>query len=278
MTQKATRRKQQKPLQDEVCLPVVQLGTTLRSENGSVDNFWAYTAEKRLTGLPGLKHAQGTSRYPKYKNMYEFSKRNKSIIPLHKGYWKIPGLSKNILVNHSDEGFAKKHLKERGMYETKFRDWYSRLVHENTVVLPPIKTSTRVREDVPDSTKLSEKNYISKQLLQPGSVKQFEQHELRFPYIDSKGTMCRECQRNNTGSVLGTYLPRSNKSPGYCKSPDMVGHVVEKDHCDVLGERYCKKCTEKQYKRFSKEIEQSLLSTSDTTCMHKITPSLHATI
>lgn len=267
MAQRTLKRKRKKADPREVYLPVVQLGTTLKSENDDVDDIWTISTEDRHMEKCQPKHSQGKN--PTYRNIYEFSQKHRTNIPLHKGYWKIPGLTNNLLGGHSEDFLAKRHLKEKGLYETKFRNWYSRLVHENTVVLPPIQTSTRAQENVTDSKGLSEKNYILSHLHNSGPVKRFARDEIHFPSVFSNRMGCRECRRIYTSEMFTeNYLSRNLTSPACCKSPDEVENRIGIHHCDVLGERYCKKCTEKRNRRFSKALEESVPSSSGNAYVH----------
>ena len=274
MMQKVPRLRRHKVLQSEVCLPVVQLGTTLRSENGSVDNIWAYSTEKRLRSLSHTKQAPDTPRSTKYKNMFEFSQQNKNIMPLHKAYWKIPGLPNNILGNNSDGFHHKKSLKEKGIYETKFRNWYNHLEQENTVILPPIQNTNRIRDFGHDSAR-GQENSILKPSKISMSAKWNEQDVRRLPQIlDVTQTNNFARKRNNTSSNFGKLLSRTYNPGIRNKSPEMTRHSLENHHCDVLGERYCKICTERWSRHISKEIEGNWFP-PDTTLGNSVSSSLY---
>ena len=264
VTQYPPRRRRQNVGPDELCLPVVNLGASLKPENQDLDEIWTYSSEPSPLYRQNYQNVNErqtpASKSPEYKNIYELSRAYKTSLPLNKGYWKIPGLSKNLIGDHSKGSGT--HLKEKGVYEAKFRKWYNNNVHENTVILPPMQTSTR--ENVYDAAKVAEKNYIWRHTHVSNPFKRFSRSEIHLPRIYSNCLGCRECRRIYTNEIFTeNYLSRNNKSPMCCKSPDMADSSVGIHHCDVLGERYCKNCIEKRNKRFSRQLENSIFSVTD---------------
>lgn len=258
MTQKAPgrRRLNTSGITGEMRLSVVHLGTTLKAENHDVDDVWSYSAEQ---GSGGHREIRKSSKSP-YKNMYELSRKNKNDIPLNKGYWKIPGLSSNLLGDYSKDFLSKKHLKGKGIYEAKFRKWYSTLEQEKSLILPPIKTTTLAHDSVFDPSKLEEKNYISQHLSSSSPLKRFARDQVHLPRIYSNCLGCRDCRRTYTNEIfIENYLTRNNILPMCGKSPDEPGNISGIHHCDVLGERYCKNCIEKRNRRFSQQLEDSVV-------------------
>ena len=274
MTQHPQKRRRQIVRPDEITLPVVHLGASLKPENHDLDELWTYSpAPSPLYSKTSPKSDKDTQtpvpKSPKHKNIFELSNAYKTSLPLNKGYWKIPGLSTNLIGFHSKESLSKTASKDKGVYERKFRNWYNNCLHDNPRMLPPIQNSTSTRENVYDATKVAEKKYISRQIHVSSPYKRFSRSEVHLPKIYSNCLGCRECRRNYTGEIFTeNYLSRNDKSPMCCKSPDMTFSSIGRHHCDVLGERYCKDCIEKRNKRFSRKLEDNILSLSGINNTH----------
>ncbi|XP_045198856.2 uncharacterized protein LOC123553177 [Mercenaria mercenaria] len=252
----------------EVLPTVVQLGSTLPAKRAYENDIWTPFIPERKEISPRTESLH-TVKCPKFKNLYEYNKKHNDKFNLKRNLWKIPSLGNNFLP------FQKKspHSSSEeviGLYRPKFHRWYSRLVHENTVVLPPIETSERVKDDVPDSSKLSEKKYIVEQHKRTGPRERFTRDELYIPNVYSQCFTCRECQKQYANDVFNQTWQLRNASTPTCNTSNSSAKraVLKRQHCDVLGERYCKSCIEKRNKNFSLQIEDKLLNSNDLDKVH----------
>ena len=145
MTQHPLKRRRQIVRPDKITLPVVHLGASLKPENNDIDELWTYSpAPSPLYSKTSPKSDKDTQtpvpKSPKHKNIFELSNAYKTSLPLNKGYWKIPGLSTNLIGFHSNkESLSKTVSKEKDVYERKFRNWYNNCLHGSPGRLPPIQ-------------------------------------------------------------------------------------------------------------------------------------------
>lgn len=252
----------------ELLPTVVQLGSTLPVNRAYENEIWTQVIPDSKNSSPRSDTMQNV-RCRKFKNLYEYNKKHNDKFNLQRNLWKIPSLGNNFLP-FKKKGNNSPSEEVVGLYRPKFHRWYSRLVHENTVILPPIETSERVKDEIPDSVNLNEKKYIIDQQKREGPRERFARDELFFPNVYNQCFTCRECRKQYANDVYSqTWLSRNATSPT-CYTTSSTGRraVLKRQHCDVLGERYCRACIEKRNKNFSLQIEDKLLNNNDIDKVH----------
>lgn len=251
------------------CLPrIVQLGGTLPTNRADTDDIWTPVFPEKINMTISTNDRAQNARCAKYKNLYEYDRKHKDIFNLKKNLWKIPGLGNNFLpFQKKSQGSSEEVI---GLYRPKFHRWYSRLVHENTVVLPPIETSRRSTENMHDPSNLKEKNYIAEQHHRIDPRERFTRDELFIPDVYSQCLTCRECRRQYANDVfVQSRALRADCIPICSFAGDSRKRTTcNRQHCDVLGERYCKSCMELRNKNFSLQIEGKLLNNCDLNEVH----------
>ncbi|KAH3736331.1 hypothetical protein DPMN_042894 [Dreissena polymorpha] len=171
------------------------------------------------------------------------------------------------------------------MLRPKFHRCISRLLHENTVILPPIETSERVKSNVYDPSNLHEKIYVFRRYKGTGQRESFVRDEMHIPDIYPQCFACLECQKQYTSEVYSQSLTKRNSKSPECLSTSILTSYLEsnktvltsksgkrrtlrRQHCDVLGERYCQSCMELRNKGFSRQIEDSLMNNNNLANVH----------
>lgn len=252
----------------EVLPTVVQLGGTLPSRSTYENEIWTPVIPERKMASKNSNAVQSV-KCRKFKNLYEYNKKYNDAFNLKRNLWKIPSLGNNFLP-FQNKGPHTTSEEVIGLYRPKFQRWYSRLEHENTVILPPIETSERVKYNVNDPCNLKEKKYIEEQSKQTGPRERFTRDELYLPGVYSQCFTCRECRKDYANDVfIQTWEFRNENTPLCHSNMDSARRATSKrQHCDVLGERYCKSCIEKRNKNFSLNIEDKLLNNNDLRKVH----------
>lgn len=247
---------------------IVQLGGTLPTSHADTGDIWTpVIPEKDEMTISTYGRAQNV-KCAKYKNLYEYDRKHKNMFSLKKNLWKIPSLGNNFLpFQKKSQGSSEEVI---GLYRPKFHRWYSRLVHENTVVLPPIETSRRANDNVHDPSNLNEKKYIAEQHHRIGPRERFTRDELYIPDVYSQCLTCRECRKQYANDVfVQSRALRADCIPICNFAGDSRKRTMRnRQHCDVLGERYCKSCMELRNKDFSLQLEDKLLINSDLKQVH----------
>ncbi|KAH3708994.1 hypothetical protein DPMN_068454 [Dreissena polymorpha] len=122
-----------------------------------VDNDININTARTLTS----RTRDSSSKCRKYRNLFEYSQHNEDKLDLTRGLWKLPSIGNNFLPFRKCNSRKSTDAHEDiARYRPKFHRCISRLVHENTVILPPIETSERVKSKVYDPTNLHEKLYV----------------------------------------------------------------------------------------------------------------------
>ena len=242
-TQRRPQRRRQIVKPDEISLPVVHLGASLKPESHDLDELWTYSPspspefskkcqrndKNRKTPVP---------KSPRHKNMLELSQAYKTSLPLSKGYWKIPGLSTNIIGYHSKDTLSDTSGVENGAYERKFRMWYNNCFHGNHGLLPPIGTMTKANGNIGDSTNILEKNSILMQVHDSSPHSRISGSDIYSPRIYSNSPQCKKSRRMYTRETFTDNCSlRNNKFPECSESPDIGVHMGS-HHGDVLSEIY----------------------------------------
>lgn len=253
----------------EILPKVVQLGGSLPSKRAYENKIWTPTSSERKETTSKNVNELPNVKCRKFKNLFEYNQKYKDTFNLKRNLWKIPSLGNNFLP-FQNKGPHKTSEEVVGLYRPKFQRWYSRLVHENTVILPPIETSERVKYDLNDPNNLNEKKYIAEQHQKTGPRERFTRDELYIPDVYSQCFTCRECRKEYANDVFNqTCGLRSDTMPLCHSSTESAKREgLRRQHCDVLGERYCKACIEKRNKSFSLKIEDKLLNNNDLKKVH----------
>lgn len=262
-----------KPSSKKEMLPkIVQLGATIPVKRKQADDTWMpILTEPKVTSSSSNMTSQ-TTKCQKFKNLFEYNKKYNDKFNLKRNLWKIPSMGNNFLP-FQKKGDPDSADEATGLYRPNFQNWYSRLVHENTVILPPIETSGRVRENFHEPTNLLEKKYILKQMKNTGPRERFLRDEIHLPDVYSQCFTCKECQREYVNDVyVQTWKQRNDVTP-LCTVKTRHGESGrrasrKKQHCDVLGERYCRACIERRNKNFSLNIENKLARSKDMKSVH----------
>ena len=273
-------KRQRQEIQKKELVPrVVQPGARLPSLHRDVTDVWTplfpgtreRDKKEETEQEAKLSDRSVSSRQQKYKNLFEYKQRHKADFGLKTNLWKIPNYSRNVLPTSTVEANdSKSKMKISGLYEQNFQRWYGRLVHENTVILPPIETSVRAKENVFDSTNLTEKKYVMKDKIRTGNLEKFASDEMYLPDVYGQFFTCKECRSNYVKDMFGQRSFKRHKTVPITSRENtrFYKSVAEKQHCDVLGERYCRSCIEKRNKVFFREIEDQLLSVKDLSKIH----------
>ncbi|KAH3706059.1 hypothetical protein DPMN_065438 [Dreissena polymorpha] len=102
-----------------------------------------------------------SSKCRKYRNLFEYSQHNEDKLDLTRRLWKLPSIGNNFLPFRKCNSRKSTDAHEDiARYRPKFNRCISRQVHENTLILPLIETSERVKSNVYDPTNLHEKLYV----------------------------------------------------------------------------------------------------------------------
>ncbi|KAH3706058.1 hypothetical protein DPMN_065437 [Dreissena polymorpha] len=108
---------------------------------------------------------------------------------------------------------------------------------------------------------------------------------MHIPDVFTQCFTCRECQKQYTSEVYSQSLPDRNSKSSACLSTSTLTSYLEsnktvptsmsgkrrtlrRQHCDVLGERYCQSCMELRNKGFSRQIEGSLINNNNIANVH----------
>lgn len=252
----------------EVAPRIVQLGGSLPAKpHEYYSRLWtpalsekAEFEQKSVNGLPVVK-------CPKFKNLFEYSQKYNEALNFKRKLWLTPGVGNNILPVKKT---SPRPLPDEaiGLYQPDFHKWYNRLVHENTIVLPPIDTSNRMKETVHDSRSLREKKYIAEARRQTGPRERFARDELYVPDVYNQCFTCGECHRQYVNDIYSKTWSLRNSQNTTCSSTTDDRTNMTRQTCDVLGERYCKACIESRNKNFSLRIEDRLLNNNDLRKVH----------
>ncbi|KAH3739831.1 hypothetical protein DPMN_046521 [Dreissena polymorpha] len=274
----------------EILPKIVQLGHSLPARFPDELDIWTPVEVvdndrniKTARTLPS-RTREASSKCRKYRNLFEYSQHNEDTFELTRGLWKMPSIGNNFLpfrkCNSRKTSDAQEDI---ALYRPKFHRCISRLVHEHTVILPPIETSERVKSNVFDPSNLHEKIYVFRRYKGTGQRERFVRDEMHVPDIYPQCFTCRECQKQYTSEVYSQSLTkRKSKSPAclsilasYLESNKTVPtsksgkrRTLQRQHCDVLGERYCKSCKELRNKGISRQIENSLINNNKLANVH----------
>ena len=257
--------------------PIIQLGCQLPFKRREDPPTWSPIDPKLSdayfpTPTPKDANDKLADVCPKFRNLFEYNIKHKDTYSEGKKLWKIPSIGNNILPK--TEKLTRRNSNEDiGLYKPQFDRWYSRIVHENTVILPPLKTSTRLQEKTLDPTDVKEKRYVFKAFANTGPRERFVRNELYLPDVYSECFTCRECQNQYSSDVyIQTLKRRNSKSPNCVStstSPQRQRSFSDKrQRCDVLGERYCQSCIERRNRLFSLQVEDSLLNSNGSKKLH----------
>lgn len=259
----------------EVQPGVVLLGSEIPSLRADVDYSWARPIGTAVgSSRPASRDNVSTvDRKNRYKNLFEYNKKHADTFDFKTKLWKIPSIGNNFLPFRGKGLHVSPNSEEViGLYRPTFHRWYSRLVHENTIVLPPIETSQRVKENIHEPNNYNEKKYIDKERRTTGPRERFTRDELYLPHVYNQCFSCRECRKVYANEVFNqNWATRNSSSPlhtrrsGKMTSPQALD---QRQHCDVLGERYCKDCIESRNKTFSLLIEENLMNNNNLTKIH----------
>ncbi|XP_052811335.1 uncharacterized protein LOC128238985 [Mya arenaria] len=219
-------------------------------------------------------------RCPKFKNLFEYNIQHGDKYQIGRRLWKIPSIGNNFMPFH-DKHSKSSEKDEIAMYRPKFQRWYNRLVHENTVILPPIETSERVKDNVFESNNFNEKKYVLKRNKNTGPRERFVRDEMYLPDAYSTCFTCKECHKQYASDAyVQTWAKRNQLSPTCTTTTTSSingastyrrnGRSIENrgQHCDVLGERYCQACVEWRNKMFSLQVEDKLANSNDLKKVH----------
>ncbi|CAG2239193.1 unnamed protein product [Mytilus edulis] len=128
---------------------------------------------------------------------------------------------------------------------------------QNSIILPPIATSRRMKGNVFDEDKLQEKRYVMMDAFGEGKMSRFARDQCYLPSVYSQFLNCKTCKKSYMNDkYIEEYKKRNYKTPT-CSNRLMNSKV---HFCDVLGKRCCATCIESENREFSRRIENRLQS------------------
>lgn len=142
-----------------------------------------------------------------------------------------------------------------GLYSKHVDNLYQVLTRQNSIMLPSVKTSKRMKRNKYDDDKLREKQYIMKDFFTEGKMSKFARDQCYVPSVYSQYLKCKTCKKSYMNDkYIEEYKKRNQRAP-VCSNPP----ITKKSHfCDVLGKRYCGTCIESENRQFSRQIEDRL--------------------
>lgn len=148
-----------------------------------------------------------------------------------------------------------------GLYSKQVDRLYNLLTRQNSIILPPIQTSRRMKHNVYDEDKLKEKRYIMSDVFTEGKMARYARDQCYVPSVYTKFLSCRTCKKSfMDNKYMEDYKLRNNKNP-HCSNSSRT----DKSHfCDVLGKRCCAQCIESENRLFSRGIEERLATFAST--------------
>lgn len=263
----------------EVLPKIVHLGGTIHPKRKKPTDTWMpVQPDQVISGVTNHVTSHTTGRSRKFKNLFEYNKQYNDKFNLKRSLWKIPSMGNNFLPfkQKNDPDSAEEVV---GLYRPNFRKWYSRLTHENTLIETPTETSLRIRDLVHDPNNLHEKKYILEQMKETGQRERFVRDEIHLPDIYPQCYTCAECKRQYASDVYIQTWKKRNDVTTSCATSTRNGEsgkrtLRKKQHCDVLGERYCRSCIERRNKNFSVQIENSITGAKKVNSIHYKSPTI----
>ncbi|XP_063404192.1 uncharacterized protein LOC134687663 [Mytilus trossulus] len=131
-----------------------------------------------------------------------------------------------------------------GLYSKYVDSLYRVITRQNSIILPPVAASRRVKGNVYDEDKLQEKRYVMMDAFRDDKMSGFARDHCYLPSVYSQFLNCKTCKK----SYMKISILRS------------IRNIREVHFCDVLGKRCCATCIESEKREFSRRIENRMHS------------------
>ncbi|KAL4232470.1 hypothetical protein ACF0H5_007163 [Mactra antiquata] len=250
----------------EVLPRIIQLGGSLPASQDVHSRTWTPSVPEKPCKVDRDLNGSPVVKCPKFKNLNGYSQTYNDSLDIKSKLWLTPEVGNNI--QPQGPSLRSQSQETIGLYRRDFQKWYNKLIHENTIVLPPIDTSKRVKETIYDSRNLREKKYIAEVHKQTGPRERFTRDELYVPDVYQQCFTCNECHRQYANDMFARTWSVRNSFKPTCNSTVKKRTNLMRQTCDVLGERYCKSCIESRNRNFSLKIENKLINNNDLKKVH----------
>ena len=177
--------------------------------------------------------------------------------------WQVPALPKltysTMLTSHYNA------LDDYTIYDFR-RDEQEEVVMrtEQTPLLPPLETSLRFQQVLPDPQQVEEKRVVMKHLLRTGKRRHFECDRAVVPSVYADFF---ECPRRTKSYIRAMYtdefIPLEQKRPANALRCTRAKFTLPREscqYCDVIGNRYCSFCIEFKNRHFAWGYENNLIA------------------
>ena len=144
---------------------------------------------------------------------------------------------------------------ERGIYNKSVKGILDLITRENSVMLPPLETSRRVKSNVFDQRDVEEKVYVMGDFNKLGKMHKFSRDEVFIPTIYKEMFSCRECRLKYVSDKYMQAFSQRNGPTPVCRKLESAA-ANQAQFCDVLGRRFCHECGEAE----SREVGKCLIS------------------
>ncbi|XP_033739784.1 uncharacterized protein LOC117327065 [Pecten maximus] len=163
------------------------------------------------------------------------------------------------------------NISETGIYNGSVDKFYKLVTRENSIMLPPLQTSGRVKSNISNYVDLAEKHYVMKDFQTEGKISKFARDEVYFPSMNKDLFTCHECRRRYVSDkYTEAFATRNSKKPECAATATSKGKRHKKafvrsrgtraQFCDVLGKRFCSECGEIE----NRKMRQVILDTYQT--------------
>lgn len=159
-------------------------------------------------------------------------------------------------------------IPETGIYNDKVDKLYKLVTRENSIMLPPLETSGRVKSNISNYVDLAERHYVMKDFQTEGKISKFARDEVYFPNVNKDLFTCYECRRRYVSDKYTEAFVTRNSKKLPCvsiTSPKSKKHKksfvkirgTRAQFCDVLGKRFCSECGDLENRKMRQELLDS---------------------
>ncbi|XP_060079607.1 uncharacterized protein LOC132559021 [Ylistrum balloti] len=157
------------------------------------------------------------------------------------------------------------NISENGIYSDSVDKLYKLVTRENSVMLPPLQTSGRIKSNISNYIDMAEKKYVMKDFKTEGRISKFARDEVYFPSVNKDLFTCYECRRRYVSDMFTEAFAARNSKKPQCvaiNAPNSKKHKkafvksrgTRAQFCDVLGKRFCSECGESENRRMGQTI------------------------
>ncbi|OWF47572.1 uncharacterized protein LOC110454188 [Mizuhopecten yessoensis] len=161
------------------------------------------------------------------------------------------------------------NISETGIYNESVDKFYKLVTRENSIMLPPLQTSSRVKFNISNYIDMAEKKYVMRDFQTEGKMSKFARDEVYIPSLNKEMFTCYECRRRYVSDMYTeAFATRNSKKPKCVamatrnnkKNSSIRGRGTRAQFCDVLGKRFCSECGESE----NRKMRQAILNTYPT--------------